>query len=360
MGKHKKENMRQYYRKVIFSKTPLRTQYNYRDVFQILPIDSNFAPTSPYAKDFPLFLEYYIDYKDNIPDNIFNKISIQQKKVLEIVNLLSTLTNHRFFEYQGDNMMWAVTTPNVDFDNINEEDKKRYIDQYCSWCIGGYVYPELKDELKINNFSEEKYPQTELISPYYQYFTNNPVEDIKGEIRFPETITDCLDCYFKLSDKTLHKVKSCIYLTCDGIDISDRKRSLGFLSYISAIEGLVGLEMSDEEIIFECKSCQAIKESPYHCQQCGRPIWGIKKKFVEFLRKFVAGSEKSAKTYKEIYDLRSKITHMSQLFIGDYELSLEQEHIKIENEDWLMRLKTLQLLRLSLSSWLQYPQKRNN
>ena len=63
--------------------------------------------------------------------------------------------------------------------------------------------------------------------------------------------------------------------------------------------------------------------------------------------------------YKKIYDLRSKITHRSQLFIGDYELSLEEKHLNIEYTDWLMRLKTLQLFRLSLSNWLRYQDKRN-
>lgn len=353
--------MRRFYRRIIFTKTPLKTQYNYRNVFQILPINSKFAPKNPYAKDFPLFLEYFIDFEDNVAIeeiDITTEYVLQQKKEFEIVNLLSVLTNHRFFKYQTNKNVWAIITPNIGFDNLNEEKKKLYNNQYSSWGISGYMYPELKDELEINDFSKQKFPKTSLISPYYQYFTNDPIENKCREITFPEFITDCLDCYFELPDKILPKVKSCIYLTCDGIDISDIKRSLGFLSFISAIEGLVGLEVSDEEITFECKSCQAIGNSPYHCPKCGRPIWGINKKFVEFLKKFVAGSDKSVKIYKEIYNLRSTISHKSQLFIGDYELSFEQEHLNKERADWLMRLKTLQLFRLSLSNWLRYSQKR--
>lgn len=344
---------------MIFSKTPLKTQYRYGDVFQILPIDSKVAPTNPYAEDFPLFLEYYIDFKEDEEIDILTEVAIQQKREYEIVNLLSVLTNYRFFKYQTDKNSWAITTPNIGFDNLTKEVSYLYNNQYSSWVLAMYIYPGLKDELEIVNFSEEKFPATKLISPYYQYFLNNPVEKKDGEIQFPETITDCLDSYFELSKKTMHKVKSCIYLTCDGIDIADRKRSLGFLSFISAIEGLVGLEVADDEITFECKSCQSIQDSPYHCPQCGKPIWGIKTKFVEFLKKFVAGSDNSALTYKEIYNLRSKITHKSQLFTGDYELSLEEDHLKIEHTDWLMRLKTLQLFRISLSNWLLYPEKRN-
>ena len=59
------KTMRRFYRRIIFSKTPLKTQYKYRDIFQILPIDSKVAPTNPYAEDFPLFLEYYIDFEED-------------------------------------------------------------------------------------------------------------------------------------------------------------------------------------------------------------------------------------------------------------------------------------------------------
>ena len=73
---------------------------------------------------------------------------------------------------------------------------------------------------------------------------------------------------------------------------------------------------------------------------------------------FVAGSEKSKKIYRDIYNLRCKITHTGKLFIGDYELSLDEGYAERENKDWLMRLKTLQLFRISLNSWLRYANKK--
>lgn len=351
--------MRKYYRKIIFSKTPLTTQFKYKDIFQLLPIDSKYAPTNPYARHFPLFFEYYIDFDCNEREmDIFEGLSARQKRESELINLLSILTNHRFFNYLSDRNGWAIMTPNIGFDNLSKEQKVLYNNQNSSWVIGGYMYPELKKEFEIEQLSELKYPEIILISPYYQYFTHNPVENYKEIIRFPDIITSCLDNYFSLSPKTLQKVKSCIFLTCDGIDILDNKRSLAFLSFVSAIEGLVSLEIADNEIVFECKSCQAIKESPHQCPECGRPIWGIKAKFVEFLKKFVAGSEKSAQTYRDVYNLRCKITHQNQLFSGDYDLSLDDNKMNMEYQEWIMRLKTLQLVRLSFSNWLRYPEKK--
>ena len=262
--------MRKYYRRIIFSKTPLKTQFRYRDVFQILPIVSNSAPINPLARHFPLFLEYYIDFDgDEREIDIFEDLAAQQKKEFELINLLSVLTNHRFFKYLSDRNEWAIMTPNIGFDNLSEEQKLLYNNQNSSWVIGGYMYPNLKKELEIEQLSEQKHPETPLISPYYQYFTNNPVENHEGKIRFPETIVSCLDNYFSSSEKVLKKVKSCIYLTCDGIDIQDNKRSLAFLSFVSAIEGLVSLEVADDEITFECHNCKTIKDSPHQCPKCG-------------------------------------------------------------------------------------------
>lgn len=350
--------MRKFYRRIIFSKTPLKSQFRYRDKFQIFPVDSKNAPTSPYNKHFPLFLEYYIDFDENENPkdvDIFDDLSAQQVVEYEIVNILSVLSNHRFFKYKNDSNQWAMIAPNNGFENLTQEQKELFNNQFSTWTISGYVFPGLKEELDIEEFTEQKYPETPLVSPYFKYFTHDPIENDKGEIVFPETIIFCLDNYYSLTPKTFRKIKSSVSLICDGIDISDNKRSLAFLSFVSAIESFVGLEFSDKEVEFECNSCKTIVNSPYVCPDCGRPIWGIKTKFKEFLKNFVAGSEKSVETYNKIYNLRCKIAHQGQLFIGDYEFSFE--NMEKKENDWLMKLKTLQLARLSLTNWLRYDKK---
>ncbi len=352
--------MRKYYRRIIYTKTPLKSQFRYKDRFQILPIYSDKAPSSPYNKHFPLFLEYYIDFDENQHPkgiDIFDDLSAQQVVEFEIMNLLSVLSNHRFFKYKSQNDQWAVMTPNVGFENLKPEGNEIFNNQNSCWTISGFIYQGLKNDLEIKDFTEYKFPETSLVSSYYDYFTLDPIEDEKNEILFPETINSCLDIYYLLSSKTLRKIKSSIALICDGIDISDNKRSLAFLSFVSAIEAFVGLEISDNDVKFECNSCKTIIKSPYSCPECGKPIWGIKVKFKEYLSKFVAGGEKSISKYNKIYNLRSKIVHQGQLFIGDYEFSLNNMDIK-EN-DWLMKLETLQLARISLTNWLRFDKKAN-
>lgn len=350
--------MRKYFKRIIFTRTPLKGQFRYKNKFQIFPINSENAPTSPYSRHFPLFLEYYIDFdKNKNPKDIdiFDDLSAQQVVEFEIMNILSVLSNHRFFKYHSNNIQWAIMTPNVDFENLQSEQKEIFNNQYSSWSISGFMYPGLKDDLEIENFTETNFPEIPIVSQYYNYFTKDPIENKEKEILFPNTIFSCLDNYYLLSSKTLRKIKSSIALICDGIDISDYKRSLAFLSFISAIEAFVGLEYSDKSVDFECNSCKTISKSPYLCPDCGKPIWGIKTKFKEFLKKFVAGGEKSISKYNKIYNLRCKIAHQGQLFIGDYEFSFD--NIEKKENDWLMKLETLQLVRISLTNWLRYENK---
>lgn len=350
--------MKVFYRSIIFSKTPLKGQFRYKDKFQILPVNSSNAPLSPYNEHFPLMLEYSIDFDDeNNPKkmDVFDNLSAQQVAEFEIMNALSVFSNHRFFKYNTSNNQWAILVPNTEFEELTEEQKKLYDNQYSSWTLGCYVYPGLRHDLKIHYFSDKEFNEVEIVPNYYEYFTHDPFEKKDGSIKFPETIFSCLDSYYALSKKTSRKIKSSIALICDGIDISEHKRSLAFLSFVSAIEALIELEYSSKIIDYECSSCKYLTNSPYSCPECGRPIWGIKAKFREFLKKFVAGSSKSIQTFSKIYNLRSQITHQGQLFIGDYEFSLRNR--KKKDNDWLMKHKTLQLARLAINNWLRYPNK---
>jgi len=350
--------MRKYYRSIIFTRSPLESQFRFEDKFQILPIISDKAPTSPYCRHFPLFLEYFIDYdqSDNAQGiTLFEDVSAQQVVEHEIINLLSVVSNHRFFKYHSSNNHWAVMTPNVGFDNLTPDQTEKFNNQTSSWSMSSFLYPELRKDLYITDFTEQIIDETPIVSPYTDYFLKNPIDDYTIQIKFPETIYTSLKCYYTLSELTLNRTKSIISLICDGIDIIDFKRSLGFLSFVSAIEALVGLEISDKEVEYKCDSCKTVTDSPYKCTKCGSPIWGIKAKFREFLSKFVSESSKSITKYNKIYNLRSQITHQGQLFIGDYEFSFKDLNKK-EN-DWLMRLETLQLARLSLNNWLRYEEK---
>ena len=350
--------MKKYYRKIVFANSNLKVSFRYDDKFQILPVNMGGKPQNQCARHFPLYLEYTIDFPSGEPEDMFELGAIRINKEKEILNLLSCLTNHRFFNYDSSMMGWGIIIPNKLLDDMTDNEKTYFNNQESQLFMGGYIYRGLKEDLEIDKFSDAIGKIVYKEARMHEYYTDNPVDDHQHEVSFPNTISSALYFYYNLSQKIRDKVNSCIYLACDGMDISSQKRSLSFLSYVSAIEGLVGLEIDDDEIQFECENCKSIKSSPYTCPHCGRPIWGIKQKFINFLSKFVAGSEKSQKIYRDIYNLRSKMTHTGKLFLSDYELSFSEKRNKKDGDDWLMRLKTLQLFRISLDCWLRYAGKK--
>ena len=335
--------MKKYYKTLVFSNSVLKTSFRFEDKFQILPIDLRGKPQSPAARHFPLFLEYTIDYQNNEPTDIFTLLSIKHNAEKEILNLLSCLTNHRFFHYDTSMIGWGVKMPDKLVEDMTEEGRQKLNSQESCLFIGVYSYKGLKDDLKIEQFTDFKPTASFEEAQMHEYFIDNPIDDYRHEVHFPNTLYTALLNYYHLSSETRKMVNSSIYLACDGMDISANKRSLSFLSYISAIEGLVGLENDS---------------SPEICPQCKRPVYSVNQNFVKFLSKFVAGSAKSQRKYKDIYNLRSRKTHSGKLFLGDYELSLDENDEENSYNDWLMRLETLQLFRISLDSWLRYSEKK--
>ncbi len=353
-----KTKMIKYYKTIAFTNAFLNIGFRYDNKFQILPLSTDNKPYCPYASHYPFFLEYTIEYQKEEPKDTNELLQCRINKEKEILNLLSCLTNYRFFQYTPSNNVWGIQMPNKKVEEMNEDELKTMDNQNSIYVLALYIYQGLKNDLNIDNFSNYTFNHAVYKdNTRHKYYTDNPIDNNLHFLTIPNTLNESLQVYYNLSPKTKQKVNSCIYLACDGMDISNYKRSLSFLSFVAAIEGLVNLECDDDEIQFECHNCQTIKESPYHCPNCGRPIWGIKQKFINFLSKFVMNSEKSQKKYKDIYNLRSKLTHTGKLFVGDYDLSLDNNVDSQEYNDWLMRLETLQLFRIALDSWLRYKDK---
>lgn len=351
--------MREYFRSIYFTETPLKKKYRYKDIFQIIPLDSKIAPSSPYARHFPLFLEYFIELPDDdfrrINADIIDKITIKSSLEREILELLTSFTNHRFIRYENSDF-WGIVSPAIRFEKLEEKAYELYNNQYSSWVIGGFVYPGLYNELQIKSLTETEIEEVNKL-PYYDYFTKDPIENIDKEITFPETIDICIERYFDLNPEYQNKVKSAIRLINNGLSISKTMRSIAFLSYVSSIETMVSIEMDDDNIEY-CKSCKTLKKSSHICSVCGSPVWGIRKKFSEYLKKYVTGSISSQRKYKKIYDLRSKIAHSGHLFLSDIDNTFDDMEIK--NEEWIINIETLQLARLNIVNWIRDTKNKAN
>lgn len=88
----------------------------------------------------------------------------------------------------------------------------------------------------------------------------------------------------------------------------------------------------------------------HHCENCGQPMYAVKKKFIDYLVKYVSCTDKIKKKFNDLYKLRSKIAHTGKLFLSDVEFSLM--NIEQNNKEWFKYVEVRQLARLSLYRWL--------
>lgn len=348
---------KKFIKNIIFSKTPLKKIYRFGNEFQIYPINIEGYPISKNAKHFPLIIEF--NYEEDEIQNVkpfekeedkdlnemISKTSFQTNKLIQITNLLSIITNYRFFFYRHTEMNWSIQIP----DEVNEQNKDEINNTSSAWSAKLYYFKDIGKQLQIEEFSTPKFDAIEqIIQKTYYYF--EPLEGAEKEINMPNTIDIILLHYFNMELKEKEIVDSAIHQFCNGIDLFDNMKSLSFFSFVSSIETMVNYEFKDDIVTYHCNDCKSLKESSYNCQKCGSPIWGIAAKYREYLFRYVSNSPEGKKLYNAVYNIRSKITHTGYLLSGDkfldWDFSNKTEEINMKH------LEAMQLCRRSLANWL--------
>ncbi len=344
---------------IIFTKTPLKSKLYISDFFQIYPLSNEDAPVFEHATYFPVVVEFWIDENENpsVPDELEDLKSVEHilgptinqfDKLNKIARLLSVLTNHRFISEKETDVKWGIPFPDL---NVGEEEKEKIENSPSIPFIPTYHFKTISESLKIYSFSVVDFPDPLLVE-HKDYFTNDPFENKKAEIKFPNTIYDSLVKYLSLDNESQNFVDSVCHLICNGIDIEPNMKSLSFLAFVSAVESIVNREyrIQNSSIEFECRDCQTVKTSSIHCKKCDRPIWGVKAKFREFLKTYVAYSPESIAKFNKIYNLRSEIVHNGLLLLGDK----ENDWIYKSKSDkhWQILLETKQMAKLSIIHYL--------
>lgn len=318
------------------TKTPLRTAYQYRDVFILQPIVREEIPKCPYTRHYPAFVDFYIDTDG--PKNEIQLVELSIDRAKEICTLLTALSNFEFFTYSTSDCAWGIAAPSCSFDEMTEEEKVFWNKQARTsmWTVPSYAYEGFEHDRLISSIALE-YPNKRMIcDDNPKYFTDNPEEYGKSAIILPENITNVLDTYYALNEDLRKYVFAAMTLISNGINLGIQYQSLGFVSYISSIETLVNLENKNVKV--------------KHCKECGQPQYKVKKKFLDLLAKYVSRTEKSQSIFKKMYDLRSKIAHTGELFISDVEFTILKRN-EMDGE-WFKYLEVQQLARLCVFRWL--------
>ena len=128
----------------------------------------------------------------------------------------------------------------------------------------------------------------------------------------------------------------------------DYRYSLSFLAAVASLETMADIaDNGNNQVIEECGSCHSIKYSPYTCPKCGKYIWGVTTKVKEFLKTHVSQKEEDVANYNKIYNLRSKITHVGDIFIKD---SIFKSTETREHQEFEMGYKAIAYARQALKS----------
>lgn len=144
------------------------------------------------------------------------------------------------------------------------------------------------------------------------------IRNKRAELKLSEETLQCLNAYHCLDKETRSKVFSAARLISDSIALKDYRYSLSFLAGVASLETLAEMVYHDnEKVVEDCHYCHAIKSSPHYCSNCGRPIWGVTAKVKKFLNEYVSDDKTDVKNYNKIYNLRSKITHLGDIFSMD-------------------------------------------
>lgn len=329
--------MKYYRRNIVLTKRPLKEAFIYKDVFILQPIVRKDIPSCPYAQHYPAFLDYWIDSEEGKTE--YEWIQYDINKTQEICTILTALSNFEIFTYDSSLKAWGVVAPSKSFDEMSIDEKNRVnaIARNSIWLpIASYIYDGFNQDRIISCLQIIEGNTEMSLDGNPLYFTDNPVEENKEKVIFNDKIKDVLECYFALPDEIKNAVYSAMVLIANGIKLGIRHQSLGFISYISSIETMVGIEYREVKV--------------HHCKTCGQPVFSVRKKFLAYLEKYVSKTEVSKKKFINLYTLRSRIAHSGKLFLSDIEFSLlNREEIDTE---WFKYLEVQQLARLSLYRWL--------
>lgn len=336
--------MKHYRRTIVLTNRPLEEAFVYRDVFIFHPIKRKGIPSCPYAHHFPAFLDFWVEADEE--ETELNLTALDINKTREICTVLTALSNYEVFTYDSSQKAWGVAAPSISFADMEPEEKILFNTNARDsvWFpIVCYTYNEFQNDRIISSLRLTEGSKKMILDNNPFYFTDNPIESEHEKVIFHKDIETALDAFFSLDEEDRKVVYSSMVLIAEGIRIGLHHQSIGFLSFISSIETMVGLSNKGVHI--------------HHCEKCGQPIFGVRKCFLSYLAEYVSKTEYSQKKFDDLYKLRSKIAHTGKLFLTDVEFSLL--NYKDTGEEWLKYLEVQQLARLSLYRWLLIANKTN-
>ena len=330
--------MKSFHRTIVFTKTPLKSYFRYKDLFQIYPADFENMPKSRFQKHHPIVLEYLTDESEerNVPSDfeglrdIYLLLATTLTLEDKILNLLSVISNNLFFRYYDLTGAWGIP--------ILEDNPGKKANLWASkWNMALFHWPELPKQLIIENFTIRNEPEIEYKN-HFDYYFKEPSFDLysNSTITFPDSIHKVLDSYFSKTIELQSILDTALSFSVSAVELMQHKKTLSILASFTSIETMVNLEFQDFK--------------PEQCEACGQLKYKVHQKYLDYFLKYIGSSNHNKQKFSAYYKLRSKIVHTGQRLKTE---NIYSEFTKDEEEKgFLNQVEILQLGKMAIVQWL--------
>ncbi len=268
---------------VLFSNLPMSGYFRYRDVFQLVPIPPD-APRPRFAlAQQPLLLQYRFP---SSPDMMIKLL--RSARVGRELELLCTALTVNIQGGIGNvaRHHWSV---------VGGENPANWHSEYCP---EGYMWSGANG-LPAAYSSLEGLEALERI-PAQSYYTERGIS-IGQQLRLPDIFEQLLDTYFARASADRDKFMRASHWYQYAQRTGSYSYSGSYNALVSAVEAL----MPDVE-------------PDHYCICCRRPLGaGPTKRFVDFVAQHAPGPGVTAKQRRELYSLRSALSHGGRLLHTD-------------------------------------------
>lgn len=351
----------------IFCSQSLHGFYRYKDVFQILPLETK---NKTYQHDHPLILEMCYDpetwpvrdellwYRDLWELERYESISKSSSSqnldpsddwviayqnatkmhrpaaiTAEVLSLLTLFTNHRFFAYTPE-QHWFIPI-GTETDPVSHQWGQHF------YRFGG---------LESGSALSDPVSSDALKIPIAEYHARTRDAIYAGEdnsVRLPEDIDSLFDLYFALPPAEKKGFNTACLLYGQALELHRTHASLSLVAAVMAIEALVNC-FADDRGAKRCEECGA-PESIEKCPVCKSPRYRATSRFKQFLNDYWSNAEGASKFANTLYGVRSTLAHGGLLRDDLHDSGF---YAGTKDEQQSFHRKTLIATRIALINWL--------
>ena len=283
------------------------------NLFRLAPIHPDALTLDAAIGHHPFLLEYRYTVPD-APDTPYNPELPSQ--VLEpmldeeaaapvrkwILLTLAVFCTGRVFQYSRGpaQLEWFVAAPRA-----TSNPERRFRPQ---WGQAGYHHNGMRAWI-LDDFSKaDLRPIPEVPTSEY-YKLDHPQQYIVGmtpdQFQLPDRIDEFFERFNGLQAEDRFSFLSACFLFEKSVDLFWQAPSLAFAASVSSLETLIAADYRGETVAT--------------CTKCGQPRYGVRQKFLEFIKVNGSDSPEGRKLADRIYKRRSKVLHEGKLIPGESE-----------------------------------------